>query len=243
MALHDNELVANLGNFVNRVMNLSQKYYAGIIPTVDAELQFKGVDEAEDVMITYSKALETLNTKVKELEACLLGYEFKAAIQVVMEIASFGNVMLQRNEPWKVWKTNPEDAMVKTVMNLSLQIAAVLSVTIEPFLPFTSAKLRTLLGLEAVSNGDFTRLKVQLENSAPILEQGHQVGAPDLLFAKINDRKDKSRAEMIEVQKVKLEALIATQAKAAQKAAPVKEMTTFDEFSKTDLRIGTILTC
>lgn len=238
VALHDNELVANLGNFINRVVSLTHKYYDGKVPQPD-ETTLKGVEE--ESALTVAQIMQDLAQKVTTLEDLILKFEFKQAIQIVMEIATIGNTLLQRNEPWKLWKTNPDSAVIANAMYISLQIAGVLSVITAPFLPFTSDKLRKLLAMKPLVGTDFTTLKEHLTEAHTILPVGHIINEPVLLFAKINDRKDQSRQELIERQKQQLEEMKAKAALAAKKAAPIKENCTFDDFMKTDLRVGTII--
>lgn len=242
VALHDNELVANLGNLVNRVINLTHSYYKGEVPAADASISIKDVEE--ETTTTLGEALNVLLGKVEHLETCILNYEFKNGVQALMDISAYANILLQRNEPWKVWKTEPDSDLVKGIMNLSLQIATVLSVVSQPFLPFTAAKLRSLLALEPLQAGDFEVLKQVLENGGDLISVGHKINPPELLFAKINDRKDKSRLALIELQKEKLEVLKKKMAakKAQEEKAPkaIKTECTFDDFTKIDFRTGTI---
>lgn len=238
VALHDNELVANLGNLINRVITLTHKYYDGKVPAADKTILIKDIEEGQTT--TVQEALNQLLAKVNKLESYLLNYEFKNAIQAFMDISTYANTLLQRNEPWKIWKGEPDSDLVKAVMNLSLQIAAVLSVTSQPFLPFTASKLRNLLGLDALTGGDFEDLKVTLRSGKNLIEAGHVIGKPELLFAKINDRKDKSRLALIELQKEKLELLKKKQEQAEKAAEPIKELCSFEDFTKIDLRVGTI---
>lgn len=242
VALHDNELVANLGNLVNRVINLTQSYYKGEVPAADASISIKDIEE--NTTTTLGEALNVLFTKVEHLEACILKYEFKNGVQALMDISAYANILLQRNEPWKVWKTEPDSDLVKGIMNLSLQIVTVLSVASQPFLPFTSAKLRKLLALEPLQSGDFEVLKQVLQEGGDLISVGHKINPPELLFAKINDRKDKSRLALIELQKQKLEVLKKKMAalKAQEDKAPeaIKTECTFDDFTKIDFRTGTI---
>lgn len=242
VALHDNELVANLGNLINRVINLTHSYYKGEVPAADASISIKDVED--ETTITLGDAYKVLLSKVAHLETCILNYEFKNGVQALMDISAYANILLQRNEPWKVWKTEPDSDLVKGVMNLSLQIATVLSVVSQPFLPFTAAKLRTLLALEPLQSGDFDVLKQVLKQGGHLIPGGHKINAPELLFAKINDRKDKSRLALIELQKQKLEVLKkkmeALKAQAEKEPEQVKETCAFDDFTKIDFRVGTI---
>ncbi len=158
-----------------------------------------------------------------------------------MDISSYGNVLLQRNEPWKIWKQDPESDLVKSLMNLCLQIVASLSIISEPFIPFTAQKLRRLLNLQSIQSGDFNQLISNLKTEGSILSAGHSINEPELLFAKINDRKDKSRLELIEKQKAKLETLKNQQQMQDKKAEPVKDECTYEDFIKVDFRTGTII--
>ncbi|MDC0230945.1 methionine--tRNA ligase, partial [Aureispira] len=138
VALHDNELVANLGNFVNRVISLTHKYYNGKTPQTNAKVAINDLEEGSTTKI--EDAIKIVLTKINKLEKHILSFEFKNAIQTLMDISSYGNVLLQRNEPWKIWKQDPESDLVKSLMNLCLQIVASLSVLSEPFIPFTAQK-------------------------------------------------------------------------------------------------------
>jgi len=156
----------------------------------------------------------------------------------MMEISSWGNTYLQDVSPWKIWKTEPDSAVVKESLYISLQIVGILSVISKPFVPFTSDKIRSLLNLPAVENGDWKSLEERLNAGEAILPKGHKIGAPDLLFQKINDRKDKSRLEIIEAEKAKLATLLAE--KNGPERPALKPTITFDDFMKMDIRVGTI---
>ena len=221
---YDKELADKLGNFINRVMSLTNKYYDGIIPEANLDLK---------------TAMEPLVKLTEELTTSLDTYNFKSAANAFIEIASFGNTYFQENEPWKLWKENPDSPEVKNCMFVSLQIMALLAVLSEPFIPFTSPRIRKLLGLDPVQRGDLTALLKKLEKGESLIESGHQIGKPEILFAKINDRKDHSRLEIINAQKEKIAAIL--EAEKADKREPIKKETTFEDFSKTDLRTGTIV--
>ena len=240
VALHDNELVANLGNFVNRVTSLTHKNFAAKVPAYTAAAKLKDIEEG--AVVTVAAAMQQLKQKIEHLEASITKYEFKQAVQLLMEISSYGNTLLQRNEPWKIWKQDPESVEAAALLNLSLQIVTALSVLSQPFLPFSSAQMRNLLALDPVKDGSLAQLKIQLEQAGVLIEEGHQIEAPQLLFAKINDRKDKSRMELVEQQKEKLKQLKAlnTKTEIPQKQA-YKSTCTFDDFTKVDLRTGTIV--
>lgn len=260
VALHDNELVANLGNFINRVIKLTHKYYKGEVPSYDGREIIKDIWDKKDNEIggAYPKnLLYYVDNKLNELEKAILSFEFKKAINIVMEISNYGNVILQRNEPWKIWSHDPDSEVVKAVINVSLQIAYVLSIVIEPFLPFTAKKLKKIMKVTDIKKTDegnvIAALREKLRNDQKgilsdeakgPLEVGHKINAPELLFAKINDRKDKSRLALIELQKQKLEVLKkkmeALKAQAEKEPEQVKETCAFDDFTKIDFRVGTI---
>ena len=213
-ARNNNELVAVYGNFVNRALQLTKKYYGGRVPEqgelTDYDLQtieeFKGV-----------KA---------EVERLIEGFRFRDAQKEAMNLARIGNKYLADSEPWKVVKTDPK--RVETVLNLSLQLVANLATAFEPFLPFSSARLREMLQLPEVQ---WERL-----GATDLLPAGHQLGEPALLFEKIED-------EPVQAQLDKLEATKKANEAANYKAEPIAETIPFDVFEKMDLRVGTVLSC
>ncbi|MFK7807072.1 MAG: methionine--tRNA ligase [Saprospiraceae bacterium] len=220
---YDKELADNLGNFVNRVIVLTNKYFDGSVPETNTDLA---------VFLKDVRALlEKLNSEIES-------YSFKSAAQTLMEISSWGNTYLQDVSPWKIWKEDPDSPLVKESLYISLQIVGILSVVCKPFVPFTSDKIRSLLNLPEVVNGNWKTLEQQLTNGEAILPKGHKIGEPDLLFQKINDRKDKSRMEIIEAEKAKLEELLA--AKNGPERPALKPTITFDDFTKLDIRVGNI---
>ena len=227
--LHDNELVANLGNFINRVMVLSNKYFDGKVPAI----------KNTGVLGT----LEDLKGLTHKLETYLKAFEYKNAIQTLLEISSFGNTYLQDVSPWKIYKEDPESEEIKECMFVCLQIVALLGVWSAPFLPFTAAKIRGFLNLPELENGDLQKAIDALANGDALLASDHQVGKPELLFAKIKDQKDSSRLEIIATQKEKLAVRRAEleAAEAANKRAPIKPEISFDDFTKLDIRTGTII--
>ena len=221
---HDNELVANVGNFINRVVVLTNKYFEGKVPSVDVDLK--------EVLAE----VEVLTQRLcQEIES----FQFKPAINTLMEISSWGNTYLQDASPWTIYKTEPESKKIKEAMLVSLQIVALLGVLTKPFLPFSSDKIQKLLNLPEIQNGDLVEILERLQNGEAILEAGSQIGEPALLFAKINDRKDSSRLEIVNAQKAKLAA--ALEAKKASERAPLKDKITFEDFTKLDIRTGTII--
>ncbi len=222
---HDNELVANLGNFINRVVVLTNKYYEGVVPEAV---------ENEAAATDLARVREIVNKLGEEIEK----FNFRNAIQKLMELSSVGNTYLQDQSPWAIWKNEPDSQQVKNCLHNCIQIVAILSVIGEPFIPFSANKIRNLLGLENIKNGDLAALLDLFKDGKSVVPAGHKIGAPELLFAKINDRKDHSRLELIERQKEQLAAILEAE---IPKHEPIKETATFDDFTKMDIRTGTIL--
>ncbi len=220
---YDKELADNLGNFVNRVIVLTNKYFQGVVPESGVDLK---------------TVLAPVNELLQKLSSDLESFSFKAAAQTLMEISSWGNVYLQDAAPWAIWKTEPDSPAVKETLYVSLQIVGLLSVVCQPFVPFTSDKVRSLLRLPKVVNGDWASLAKQIEEGQPILPKGHAIGEPDLLFQKINDRKDQSRMKIVEEEKAKLQALL--DARKGPERPPLKPTIQFDDFTKLDIRTATI---
>ena len=214
-ARNNNELVAILGNFVNRTAVLTQKYYGGKAP---ATAEITDYDR---------EALAELAASKERIEQAIEQFRFREALKLVMDIARLGNKYLAETEPWKVVKTDPD--RVRTIMNICLQIAANLSIACEPFMPFSAAKMRQLLNIP--------QLNWEHLGAPNLIEDGHQIAEPFLLFEKIDD-------EPINVQIKRLEDIKkANEAaeKANAPAAPMKPLITYDDFSKMDIRTATIL--
>ena len=218
-ARNNNELVAIFGNFINRVAVLTQKYYEGEVPAA-------GVLNATD-----SETLQQLSELTKKIEQSLERYRFREAQQELMNIARLGNKYLADEEPWKLIKTDAE--RVKTVMYVALQVATALAITSEPFLPFTSEKLKNILQLGTTA---WEQVK---QNPTTLLPTGHKIGVATLLFEKIEDAAIAKQLERLENTKQanRQEA----QAAAEVAVAPQKELISYDDFAKMDIRIGTIL--
>ncbi|MBK7869313.1 MAG: methionine--tRNA ligase [Saprospiraceae bacterium] len=223
---HDKELADNLGNFVNRVIVLTNKYYEGKVPTVDVNL----TDKLEE-------ALKLAHDLTRELDA----FSFKQAAQLFLEISSWGNTYLQDISPWQIWKDEPDSPLVKECLFLCLQIVGLLSVLSQPFIPFTTPRIRKLLNLNPLQNGDLEKAFDDLNAGKALVPAGHSVGEAEILFAKINDRKDTSRLEIVNRQKEKLAAIMEAEKQNAPKYLPVKQEITYDDFTKLDLRTGVIL--
>ena len=221
---HDKELADKLGNFVNRVIVLTHKYFDGTCPNYSRE----GVEAP----------LESVLELAEQLQAEIESFGFKGASQTLMELATFGNTYFQESEPWKLWKEDPDSAQLKDCIWVCLQIVGLLSVLCAPFIPFTSDRIRKLLNLSKLDQGDWKKTMEDFNSTGEILKIGHKVGEPEILFAKIHDRKDKSRLEIIEAQKAKLEAIL--EAEKGEERAALKPEITFDDFTKLDIRTGTI---
>lgn len=211
---NNNELVAVYGNFVNRALQLTKKYFNGIVPEC-GELQ--DVDRA---------AIEEFKDVKQKVEALLDTFKFRDAQKEAMNLARIGNKYITDCEPWHVAKTDIE--RVKTILNISLQLVANLEIAFEPFLPFSSAKLREMLNIK---DTDWAQL-----GSTELLKPGHQLGTPALLFEKIED-------DAINAQLQKLEDTKKANEAASYVAAPVKENVDFDTFEKLDIRVGHIKDC
>ena len=221
---HDKELADNLGNFVNRVVVLSNKYFGGEVPQTDVNLK--------EALI---HVREITDRVVRELER----FSFRTAANAVMELSAWGNAYLQDAAPWALYKENPEDPAIKESMFIGLQVVALLSALTAPFIPFTSPKLRRLLALPELEAGDLETLLARLKAGEALLPAGHKIGEPELLFAKIRNRKDDSLLQIIERQKTKLQEI--EQQEVAAEREPLKPVIEFDDFSKLDLRTGTIV--
>lgn len=209
---NNSELVAILGNFVNRTLVLTHKYYEGKVPECG---QLTDFDKSTLAEISVIKA---------NLEKSIESFRFREAVKIAMDLARLGNKYLADTEPWKAIKTDAE--RVKTIMNISIQITAALSIIMEPFLPFTAEKLRSFLNIE--------KLNWDLADKSDIIEAGHTINKASLLFDKIED-------EAIEKQIQKL--MDSKKANEAEKTVvePAKENISFDDFTKMDIRVGTIL--
>lgn len=211
---NNSELVAVYGNFVNRALQLTKKYWGGVVPAC-GELQ--EVDE---------KAIAEFKDVKEKVEQYLNVFKFREAQKEAMNLARIGNRYITECEPWKVWKIDPK--RVETILNISLQLVANLAIAFEPFLPFSSEKLRKMINMP---NFEWTQL-----GSTDLLKAGTQLGEPELLFEKIED-------EVIERQLQKLADTKKANEEASYQAAPIKPEVSFDDFEKLDIRVGHILNC
>lgn len=211
---NNSELVAVYGNFVNRALQLTKKYWGGVVPAC-GELQ--EVDQ---------KAIAEFKDVKEKVEQYLDVFKFREAQKEAMNLARIGNKYITECEPWKVWKTDPK--RVETILNISLQLVANLAIAFEPFLPFSSEKLRKMINMPTF---EWTQL-----GSTDLLKPGTQLGEPELLFEKIED-------EVIEKQLQKLADTKKANEEASYQAAPIKPEVSFDDFEKLDIRVGHILNC
>ena len=213
-ARNNNELVAVYGNFVNRALQLTKKYYDGVVP-------------AAGELTDYDRqTIEEFKGVKAEVERLIENFRFRDAQKEAMNLARIGNKYLADSEPWKVVKTDPE--RVKTILNLSLQLVANLAIAFEPFLPFSSEKLRGMLHIEEVQ---WDRL-----GAIDLLPAGHVLGEPTLLFEKIED-------SVVDAQVQKLLDTKKANEAAAFKPADIKENVSFEDFEKLDIRVGHIKDC
>ena len=210
----NNELVAVYGNFVNRALQLTQKYYDGEVP---APGQLTDYDQ---------QTLDEFRGVKEKLEGLLEAFKFREAQKEAMNLARIGNKYIADSEPWKVMKTDPE--RVKTVIYISLQRTANLAIAFEPFLPFSSERLRTMIDMPEFSWEDLGK--------TALLAPGKRLPKPELLFTKVED-------EAIEQQMKKLQDTIKANEEAAYKAQPVKETVAFEDFQKLDIRVGIVKAC
>ncbi len=211
---NNNELVAVYGNFVNRALQLTKKYWNGVVPACGELLD---VDKA---------ALEEFKDVKKKVEALLEQFKFRDAQFEAMNLARIGNRYITECEPWKVWKTDP--VRCETILNICLQLTANLAIAFEPFLPFSSQRLRQMLNIESF---EWEQL-----GSTDLLKAGHQLGEPALLFEKIED-------DVIQRQLDKLEATKKANEAANYQPEPVKDTVSFEDFEKLDIRVGLVKDC
>ncbi|MBR1621325.1 MAG: methionine--tRNA ligase [Prevotella sp.] len=211
---NNNELVAVYGNFVNRALQLTKKYWGGVVPEC-GELQ--DVDR---------QALDEFKDVKQKVESLLDVFKFRDAQKEAMNLARIGNRYITECEPWKVWKTDPK--RVETILYISLQLVANLAIAFEPFLPFSSKKLRGMLN---INDFDWNQL-----GQTDLLKPGHQLAEPALLFEKIED-------DVIEAQLNRLEEIKKQNEAAQYKAKDVKPTVSFEDFEKLDIRVGLVKNC
>lgn len=218
-ARNNNELVAIFGNFINRVVVLTNKYYNGVVPKPG---DYSEVDK---------KTIAELKAYPSVIASSIEKYRFREAQGELMNLARLGNKYLADEEPWKLIKTDED--RVKTIMYVALQIASALAILSEPFLPFTSEKLKRMLNQAEEDGGNIPGWDI-IGTREALIQGNHQIGRAELLFSKIDD-------EQIEKQLEKLKATKTANEMENQKAEPQKDTATFEDFTKMDLRVGTII--
>ncbi len=230
---YNTELVNNLSNFVHRVLVLTHKYYNGTVPDFDPDTSIHSPN-SEDFGGFHDSECISLFDMLSEMCDSIRHYDYRSALKTLMEISTAGNQLLQLNEPWKLYKDDPE--AVEVVMNLSLHYVTALSVAIHPFLPFTSDKMRALLNLPKINGqGELLKILDQLAEGELLLEKGHKLNEASYLFTKLED-------DIIERQIQKLEASKIVNTKSSVVNYPEsKEVISYDEFSKMDIRTARIL--
>ena len=211
---NNSELVAIYGNFVNRALQLTKKYWNGVVPPCGTltDIEQQAISEFKDVK--------------ERMEQLLDQFKFREALKEAMNLARIGNKYITDGEPWKVWKTDPK--RVETILYISLQLVANLAIAFEPFLPFSSKKLRQMLNIDSF---DWNQL-----GQTDILTPGHQLAEPELLFEKIEDEAIKAQYDKLEQSRKENQA-------AAYKAKAVKDTVTFEDFEKLDIRVGHVKAC
>ncbi len=232
---HNNhELVANLANFVNRVMVLTHKYYKGEVPPFDENISIKGAFE-QDFPSYHDSELLYMFDHIQEVSSCIRRFDFREALKRVMEFCSFGNQILQYNEPWKAQKTDPES--VKVVLNLCLQQVTALSILVRPFLPFTSDKIRNLLQLTPIKEKDeWVTMLDHLAEGELLIQPGHKIGKAAHLFNRIDDATISRQLEKLNQAKIARSAL-----DQPTPLSPLKAEIEFSDFNKMDIRTGKVL--
>ena len=211
---NNSELVAIYGNFVNRALQLTKKYFAGVVP------------QCGDLLDVDKAAIDEFKGVKTNVETLLEAFKFRDAQKEAMNLARIGNRYITECEPWKVWKEDPK--RVETILYVSLQLVANLAIAFEPFLPFSSRKLRSMLNLDS--------FEWESLGSTDLLKAGQQLAEPELLFEKIDD-------ETIELQLKKLADTKAANEASSFKPQPVKDNVSFDDFEKLDIRVGTVTSC
>lgn len=257
---NNHELVNNLGNFIQRVVVLSGKNYGGLVPKINPELAIESGSEPGKKGF-FDTELRFLHDRLEEMGHEIEHFNFREAAKILMEISTFGNQLLQFNEPWKTIHTEPEK--VKVVLNLGLQIVAALSVACRPFLPFTSDKLRKMLNLPPIEEaGELLGILNDLADGSPILSPNHAINPPEHLFSRISDETIQVQIDKLlatdEANKLALAASEPTvseekkvenlEVKMDEPAAlpppvfaPLKTTISFDDFQKMDIRTGVII--
>lgn len=227
---NNNELVNNLANFINRVLVLTQKYYEGEVPEFDENCGFVGSRDDEMPCFFDSEMLDLFDL-LHELSDAMRAYDFREALRILLEISSAGNQLLQFNEPWKQIKEDPDTVAV--VMAAAMQYVVALSVAMEPFMPSSSKKLRIMLDMPQLAEGEWLAMLDALAEGEYLLPPGHKIGKSEHLFSRIDDELiDRQIGKLHQMKEIKEEDAV---------GPGIKPEIQFDDFDKIDLRTATVL--
>ncbi len=233
---HNNELVNNLSNFIHRVLSLTHKYYKGQVPDFDQDQSIEGV-AGEELGGFHDSEMIFLFDQIQEMADHFRAYDFRSALKSVMDISTLGNQLLQNNEPWKLQKSDPDT--VQVVMNLCLQYVAALSVIMHPFLPFTSARLRSMLNMSEIKEeNELNALLDAIAEGEFLIQAGHQINEASYLFARVEDNLIEKQMQKLE-QNQPVSPTVSTEETSAYHAQ--KPMISYDDFAKIDLRTARII--
>jgi methionyl-tRNA synthetase len=256
---NNNELVGNLANFINRVIVLTHKNFGGIVQPIPEGIKIASSENAAE-KVAPSVEIQKLHAGLARLSDLIERFDFRTALQTLMDISTQGNQLLQFNEPWKTFKTDP--AASGAALNLGLQIVAAIAVVSQPFLPFTSARLTKILNIKDLENGDWTKMMSDLENNKALIEAGTQLNESEHLFTRISDEVINAQIEKLKMTDIEnsgevvVESAAETVAPVAEpeipnptseieappQYAPLAETIGYDDFAKMDIRTGTVLT-
>ena len=235
---HNNELVNNLSNFIHRVLSLTHKYYKGVVPDFDPDEIIEGV-AGDELGGFHDAELIYLFDLIQEVNQHIREYDFRAALKALMDICTAGNQLLQNNEPWKIQKSQPET--VEVVMNLALHYVAALSMTMQPFLPFTAIKLRKMLNLPNLNaSGELEDMLTKIAEGEFIIEAGHKIEEAQYLFTRLDDeliQKQIDKLHQSENQTIPIN----SETNMESKHLPLKETISYDDFAKVDVRTAKII--
>ncbi|MBK6373844.1 MAG: methionine--tRNA ligase [Saprospiraceae bacterium] len=235
--INDNELVGNLANFVNRVMVLTHKFYNGKVPKFEEEQDFAGSHGPLEDSFVEAELMDVFDMLFEMREKIYL-YDFRGALQQMMNISTVGNQILQFNEPWKIVETDPHK--VKAIMNCCIQIIAALSVAVRPFMPFTSDRMRTMLNLPPIEEkGELLKVLDRLAEGEYLVKPGHLIGQPEHLFSRIPDEVIQAQITKLKENDVTAPAADSKNGKAAP--AAIDGSIQYEDFEKVSIVTGKIL--
>ncbi|MBK8843492.1 MAG: methionine--tRNA ligase [Saprospiraceae bacterium] len=235
--INDNELVGNLANFVNRVMVLTHKFYNGKVPKFEEEQDFAGSHGPLEDSFVEAELMDVFDMLFEMREKIYL-YDFRGALQQMMNISTVGNQILQFNEPWKIVETDPHK--VKAIMNCCIQIIAALSVAVRPFMPFTSDRMRTMLNLPPIEEkGELLKVLDRLAEGEYLVKPGHLIGQPEHLFSRIPDEVIQAQIAKLKENDVTAPAADSKNGKAAP--AAIDGSIQYEDFEKVSIVTGKIL--